>query len=91
MTMKEPLCPICDNPLEHYEDYMDYILLESRDECTSCRYLDYYLTGGYQVMVGDVLWQWSYATPQEVRASHYAEIDAAIAKARKAAHDAVTR
>ena len=69
-------CPICKSEMEHWNDYMDYTLMESENKCTQCeQYIEHFSTGGYEVGIKVderwFTWQWYYDTP----ANEYKEIE----------------
>lgn len=83
-------CPICNTKLEHFEDYMDWILMESDDTCKDgCkRYSHHFITGNYEIGIANdcgkwKTWQWSYNSPKEEQTAIEVEIDAAIVQAKE--------
>lgn len=57
-------CPICEKPLGEWSDYMGSVLIEEEGKCPG-HYTEHFLTGCYQVSVGDKTFQWSDQTPDE--------------------------
>jgi len=70
--------------MEHWEDYMDFTLMEREDKCIQCgKYTEHFITGGYEVGVKTnddqwATWQWSYDTPRTEVKEIEREIEIAI-------------